>query len=658
MKFVLHVLCPILLLPFALADEEPQVLGVLVVEDFRASILTDHFAGNATVIDRETLAQAGARSLADLLTSQGGIRLTSESGNAADGQVHLRGFGENSSSRVLILVDGRPVNRPDMSSVSLLEVPLSRIQRVEILRGSQTARFGDNAVGGVINIVTNTPGTPKTSMEIAAGSEGYSLIRLAHDVRYSGNGISFDLERNFSDGWRENSASELESSGLRWDRKIADGNELRAGLSWAHQFNGFPGPLSTSQYHQDPRQSIYTQAGQADQYFSEQTTQRAEAGFTIGKRSNLTVDVPFTFSSRDLEWNLGPGSHADNQLQTWTLGPVLRWEQERSAIELGGSARFDQLAIDQFAEIQRENRVGSAQLDRSLFGLFSSAEWEPFTDWHLNAAARWERSQVDAAAQSVSFPADPTLNFSRGNEATHRAFQLGLRWEPQEDLSAWLRYDRLYRLPSTDEIASYQGYPLSVPFNDELKAETGDNFELGAAYESGRWTWRANGFYQQLDGEIAYDYLQNLNVNFAKTRRVGIEMESRYRAEKWEASLRYTQLDATFHNGIYAGNSIYLVPNEELAAILTLKPSRTVTVQAEYQFTGSSYEGNDSLNQAEKLPAYGVTNLLLRYQPKTSTSFYLRVNNLLDESYATVKYSGVWYPAAGRTFQCGIRHEF
>ncbi|NJR42584.1 MAG: TonB-dependent receptor [Akkermansiaceae bacterium] len=36
----------------------------------------------------------------------------------------------------------------------------------------------------------------------------------------------------------------------------------------------------------------------------------------------------------------------------------------------------------------------------------------------------------------------------------------------------------------------------------------------------------------------------------------------------------------------------------------------------------------------------------------------MRVNNLLDESYATIKYNGVWYPAAGRTFQLGVRHEF
>jgi iron complex outermembrane recepter protein len=652
-----HLWCSALLLASASAEEEPRSLSALVVEASRGSILPAHFAGDATVLDEETLTQAGARSLADLLATRGGVRITSSTGNAADGELHLRGFGENSSSRVLILVDGRPVNRPDMAAVSLLEVPLSRIKRVEILRGSQTARFGDNAVGGVINLVTESPGIPKTSVEVAAGSQDYSLVRLAHAGRYAGTGIALDAERNLSDGWRENSASELESYGLRGDRVIAKNVEVRAGMSWADQFTGFPGPLSTTAYKQNPRQSIYAQSGSGDQYFSEQLLQRADAGLVIGKSENLTAELPLNFSTRDLSWNLGPGSHTDTLLDSWNFSPVLRWVRETTTLSLGLNARQDDLSLDQYAEIQRIQRTGRAELKRDISGVFLNLESEPWKNWHLSMAARWEKATVDAAARSLTFPSDPDLNFSRGTDEINRAFQLGIRWEPSAALSTWLRYDRLYRLPSTDEIAAYQGFPLSVPFNDQLKAETGDNLELGAEYEAAQWKWRANGFIQQLDGEIAYDFVKNLNVNFAKTRRFGIESELSYTAERWEMSLRYTQLDVTYQEGIYQGKSIYLVPNEELVAILILRPSSSVTLQGEYQFTGASYEGNDFLNQEDKLPAYGVANALLRYTPRADLSFYIRVNNLLDETYATIKYSGVWFPAAGRTFQCGIRYE-
>ncbi|NJR42580.1 MAG: TonB-dependent receptor plug domain-containing protein [Akkermansiaceae bacterium] len=248
-------------------------------EQKNQSVIPNYFPGNASVISEEEITKSGAKSLADLLNNQGGVRITSFSGNASGGSVSLRGFGENSSSRVLILVDGRAVNRPDIASVSLQEVPLSRIDRVEILRGSQTARFGDNAVGGVINIITKSADQPRSSIETALGSDRYSLVRLAHDGRYFGNGIALDYERNFSDGWRENAFNELESASFRWDREIQKNQELRAGFSWSDELTGFPGPLSEEEYRENPRQSIYQNNGDADQYFSRQKSQRIDASF-------------------------------------------------------------------------------------------------------------------------------------------------------------------------------------------------------------------------------------------------------------------------------------------------------------------------------------------------------------------------------------------
>ncbi len=657
-KFAHHLIGLLLLTSFASAEEATQELSPMVVEASRGSVIPAHFPGNAQVISSETIANAGARSLGDLLANEGGIRITSSSGNSSNGEIHLRGFGENSASRVLIMVDGRPLNRPDMAANSLLEIPLSRVSKVEILRGSQTARFGDHAVGGVINIVTHSPDKPRTALETAAGSEDYSLFRLSHDGRYQGHGLAFDYEHNVTDGWRENSASELQSAALRWDHEFHHGLELESGISWADEFTGFPGPLSSEEYRKNPRQSIYSQAAQAKFYFSERETLGADTTLFFGKGSDLTLEIPLSFISRDQSWNFGPGSHTDNLLETFTLSPVLRLGREKWSADIGVKLQQDDLSLTQFAQISRSTRTATAMLKRHEAGIFSTADWQPAAHWHLKAAARWQTSEIDATARSITFPDDDSLNFSRRNDEQNQAYQLGIRWEPTRDLAAWLRYDHLYRLPSTDEIASYQGFPLSVPFNDALTAETGFNLELGGEYALNGWTFRTNTFFQQLDREIAYDYLQNLNVNFANTQRMGAEMHIGYESKLWNANLHYTWLNAEYRDGEYAGKAIYLVPNHELAATIAVHPHPKLTLQGEYQFTSASYEGNDFTNQAEKLPAYGVANLLLRYQPRSDLSFYLRINNLLDESYATIKYSSVWYPAAGRSIQAGIRYEF
>lgn len=639
--------------------EDEVVLPTILVESYRNSIIPAHFAGSSSVIDEETIRDSGARSVADLLAARGGLLLTSTSGNLSDGQVHLRGFGENSNLRVLVVVDGQPVNRPDMGGVSWLEVPLSQIERVEILRGSQTARFGNNAVGGVIHLVTKQGGgTPSGSLEGAGGSDGLVIVRGSYRGTFSGNDLSLDVERNDTDGWRDNSASEVDSFGLRWKREIFDAVEARIGLTYADEYGEFPGPLTKDRYLADPRQSIYALYGQADQYFSEQQTLRLESGVMIGKGKDWSFEAPVGWSRRDQSWNMGPGSHADNLLETVSLAPVLRARGETWSAEAGMNYRRDDLAIDKFAEIARRHLTGSASLGRDIFGVWSGTDWEPAKGWHLSASTRWEMAELDAASDDFTMPNDPLLNFARGNGEDHWAAQLGLRWEPRDDLAAWLRYDRIYRLPATDEIAAYQGYPMTVPFNDRLEAETGDGVELGAEFKPGNWTFGANLFAQWLDGEILYDYLQNLNVNLAGTRRYGVELNGGWRNDRWEAEVRYTSLAAEFADGPYAGNEVYLVPRNQVSAVLACHPVRKLTVQGEWQYVGSSFEGNDFRNNHERLPSYQVSNLLLRYEAKPGLTVYARVNNLFDERYATVKYSGVWYPAAGRQFQLGVRREF
>lgn len=641
----------------AIAPGDEEELPALVVEADRDSVLPEHFAGSATVIDEETIAKSGVRSVADLLATRGGVRLTNTSGNSSGSSVHLRGFGENASSRVLVLVDGRPVNRPDMAGVSWLEVPVARLERVEILRGSQSARFGDNAVGGVINLVTSGGSTESTVVEAAGGSDGYTLARLSHRELIDGHGITFDAERNFTDGWRDNAFNDLETASFRWDKQLANWIDADLGVSWAEERGGFPGPLTKERFLLNPRQSIYEQFGQADQYFSEQTRWSADGTLTFGKSDGPSFELPLSIYQRDLEWNFGPGFHADNLQETVTLSPRFAVSGDSWSAEAGLSLRQDTLDLAQFAEIQRVNRTTDAALDREIAGVFAGAEWEPWKSWNFSSSARWEHSEVDARSNNFAFPNDPLLNFARGTDESNTAFQAGVRWEPNDEVSAWLRYDRLYRLPSTDEIASYQGFPLSVPFNDQLHAETGHNVELGAEWTPEAWTLRLNGFAQWMEGEIAYDYLQNLNVNLADTRRLGLETSVGYQAGMWDAAVHFTALQAEFLSGSLEGKEVYLVPNRELTATLACRPNECLTVQAEYQHIGDAFEGNDFQNVREKLPAYDVANLLVRYEPRPGLSLYCRVNNLFDERYATVKYSGLWYPAAGRQVIFGIRRE-
>lgn len=640
------------------AQETSTDLPPLVVTGLRGSVLPEHYSGNATVIDEKKVRESGARSLGDLLESEGGLRITSTTGDSSRGSISLRGFGENAGSRTLVLVDGKPVNRPDMGGVNLQEIPLARVARVEILRGSQTARFGDNAVGGVVNIVTHqAQEKPSTSIEAGAGSDGWWLGRLNHSTSQHGYKFTLDSDYNHNDGWRDNSQSESGTLALGLGKRLNERIELYSGLSRVEQNGAFPGPLTTERYFLNPQQSIYN-GPFADQYGSEQTTTRADLGARIDCGILGELNIPASWLERDLQWNMGPGSHADNFLETLTISPTLRQSGDRWNTEQGIDFRRDQLDVTLFRDMDRQRPKSYSDLERTTLSAFAAGDWEPWENWHFNGAARAAWSTLDASSRDVRRPDDPNLNFERSNDETNAAIQAGLRWEPEVDRSAWLRYDLLYRLPSIDEIASYQGFPLSQPFNDQLEAETGHNFELGGEWTPGPWRFKANAFAQFLDGEIMYDYVRNLNVNLADTRRIGGELEVSYQTKSWTASTRYAGVDARFSDGPYEDEKIYLVPSHMLASSLEYRPTDRLSIRLEHQCQSNCPEGNDYYNTREDLPSFQVMNLMLGYRPMPSFYCYLRINNLWDEQYSTLKYSGVWYPAAGRQFQLGVRHEF
>lgn len=620
--------------------------------------MNENFAGNTMTINEESIRRSGVRSLVELLESQAAVRITSTTGDRARGGIALRGFGENASSRTLILLDGRPLNRPDMAAINLQEIPLARVARVEILRGSQTARFGDNAVGGVINIVTQQgQEKPWTRMETSVGSNDWWMGRWNHASSHFGTQFTLDGEVSSDGGWRENSQSESRTNSLGISGKIFDQVRVDSSFSYSEQEGRFPGPLTTQQFYENPRQSIY-RGNFPEQYGSEQVSYRADFVAKIDDTVLGNMEVPLSWNRRNLYWNMGPGAHANTFLDSISFTPLFRQTREKWSSEQGLDLRFDRLDVDLFRDFARRMPRSEASLERLTVAPFTSLDVEVGNELHWQSSARAAWTAVDAGLRDIRRPNDPLLNFDRRQSESNAALQSGFRWQPDQQRAFWLRYDMLYRLPSMDEMAAYQGFPLSQPFNDQLEAEKGHNWECGAELRNDSFSVKANAYAQFLDGEILYDFVNNLNVNFADTSRLGGEVEVKWESTYFTAEMIYQVIDARFSDGAYSNKSVPLVPRQALTSSLELRPSSRCSLRIEHLWQSAAPEGNDFANAQSELPAYQIMNLTFRHQATDELSWYFRVVNLWEENYATLKYSGVWFPAAGRQFQIGMQYEF
>ena len=133
------------------------------------------------MITAEEIAHSPAQTLQEIIAQVPGVQLTSLFGgvNGAKTSVDLRGFGAFATSNTLVLINGRRLNDIDMAGVDFSTIPRDSIERIEITRGNSGAvLYGDNAVGGVINIVLkNGVGGPPVAMRARGRGR---LLQSAH----------------------------------------------------------------------------------------------------------------------------------------------------------------------------------------------------------------------------------------------------------------------------------------------------------------------------------------------------------------------------------------------------------------------------------------------------------------------------------------------
>ena len=649
-------------------EEEVKTLGEVVVTATRVAEDVKKVPANVTVVTAGEIADSGASSIVEVLERQANIHVRTFTGNPSQAQIDLRGFGENGFGRTLVLLDGRKLNRPDMSSVNWLQLPLDQIDRIEIVRGSSSVLYGDAAVAGVIHIMTKK-GALETSItgsvqfgEDSFHDEKIGIIGSTDRLFYSASGSNQQ-----TDGWRDRTAFHSYGGGLQLGYDISDSLSISGGVSYNNTDYELPNALTKAELGQDRTQSGYPDHEAENEFKNANILLEGSFGKIGDFELNLVHGTSELTADRPTVWN------SFDTLKQKSLGIQPKYilsidrEHYRNELVTGVDIYRETLGIDSYTDISRTSKKIKADFEKNTVGWYIRDEVTLGSDFILSGGGRIERSEFKGELTDF---VNPIYNYDDKKDHKGEVYELSATWLPNDSTKAYAKYSTVYRYPFTDEHASYFGSSMwgGDYFNPDLDAEKGKSIEAGVEISPTQdFSLGLTLFQVDMEDEISWN--GTMNENLDDTRHRGLETSFDYRHQGLiDLQLNYTYQEATFEAGVNKGNEIPLVPNNMLSAILDLTLPYDIHLVPSVQYVGDSFLSGDNDNNTEKLDDYTVVNLLLRYKKeigRVKMTFFLGVNNLLDEEFSTfgIDYEqwfmdNIYYPSPGRKFSGGISGTF
>ncbi len=155
-------------LGFAQEVQKEITLEKIVVTATRTERMIEEVSGRIEIITKDEIERhrGSGSKVDDILSYLSGLTHVRGNGVYSLGaQATLRGLS-NEQARTLVLIDGIPINKSDTGEVNFNRIHLNEIERIEIFKGPASSLYGNNAMGGVINIITTKPDKPfKGSVE-------------------------------------------------------------------------------------------------------------------------------------------------------------------------------------------------------------------------------------------------------------------------------------------------------------------------------------------------------------------------------------------------------------------------------------------------------------------------------------------------------------
>lgn len=641
-----------------------------------------------TIIKRDAIAQVAPAHPQELLRQAPGVALS-----ATNGEGHTTAIRQpfNTSPVYLFLEDGIPVRATGFfNHNALYEINLPQAGGLEIIRGPGSALYGSDAIGGIINVLTQAP-TAKTEATLNAeiGSHGWQrLLASANSGLGDYGALRADINLTHTDAWRDRSAYDRQSLGLRWDMQLGNGALLKTMVNHTHidQETGAGSPLSEFDYRNNPTRNYLGIAYRLVDALRVSTTYEQSVDNDL-----FTVTPYFRDNSMDLFASFTLSADPSlNRSSNQSYGLLTKWRRDfpqtlKARLIAGldlehspGARQEDSLTVDRSNPPNQAERIyTSPRNSKRIFDYevtfksrspYLHGELSPTDSLRLTGGLRYDDLAYSMRNNIGSMQSSDANNigtgtgfyFLEGN--SEREFRrvspkLGFTWAFASKHSLYGSYNEGFRAPSesqlfrasrvsssatvTPETASAQARSRAAS-SINLQPIKARQLELGIRGNVASWDYdlTAYALTKQDDITSARDPLDNnnrININAGEIGHMGTELAlggALTPTIRLDTALSYSVQryeDNRSANGDFSGKDIPMAPRVLANTQLNWKPNPQLQMQLEWTRIGSYWLDDANTNRYN---GHSLLNLRARYRINESMALFARLNNLTDRRYA------------------------
>jgi len=601
-KIFSAALATVMLFPCsAFADNDDTI----VVTATRTAQTIDNSLASVSVITQADIEHSQAQNLDQLLRNLPGINIIVNGGMGKTSSLQIRGGNE---SHTLLLIDGVRMGSATSGSLPIADIPISQIDRIEIVRGPRTSLYGSDAIGGVVQIFTK-------AYDKAQGSEAslrygsYATTEFGAGTRWGSDKLNYSLQASGlntagfdayngnnpdADGYTRNSVN----LGLHY--RISDTGELSLSslqVSGNNQYDSQYDPSTTNQYSNDYSQSANNLK------LDTRITDRWQSIVNLNKSSDYYQDY---FNGAD------NGQFNTNRNQ-------LTWQNDIAF----NDSNLTTLGVDYLDEAVSGSTAYTVS-QRSNSAVFAQNQWQGSrTD--LLLALRGDAND--------SYGQNTTGNLSFGFK--------------HNGLHSFIAAGTAFHAPTFNDLY----WPSAG--NPNLKPESAQNLELGTGAKGERLAWSLSLYQNDVANLIAWAPVDPLNPsgpwqpsNINAASITGLEWMLNTRFGRWNTGFG---IDLTNARDTATGN------------LLPRRPSQVVRFNINGQVMGVDLgldakqvgETFDDVYNTTTNAAYTLVDITLARKIGKRWRVSGRIDNALDVQYQTA----AGYNSPRQSFSLGVKYK-